>query len=160
VQQCFDGYAGYEDASASQPLFAFGAGMAYDARFNFTAITCTATTATTGEDDDEDDDEDVAATCAVRVSNTGGRDGQALALVFVQDPVIPGLNRYWKRLAAFEHIQVGSGETVTANVDVLKGTLKFHDQEMVRRFYPGEYQFTVGETHMTDFALTALTLGT
>ena len=89
-------------------------------------------------------------TCTVSVRNDGAAAGNALALLFVRDPIVPGLNRYWKRLAGWARVDVAPGATADARIDVLAGTLKFHDPQMVRRLYPGTYTFSAAQSHLGD----------
>ena len=84
------------------------------------------------------------------MANTGSASGNALALVFVSDPIMVGLSRYWKHLAGWVRFDVDAGATAQATVMVEVGTLKFSGADMKRQLHPGAYTFSAGLTHMTD----------
>lgn len=113
-------YVGYRwfDEHDIEPLFPFGHGLSYT-EFEYEALEVTPRTLNPGHE---------AATVRVDVTNTGDRQGAEVVQVYVA-PQDPSVGRPPKELAGFEKIDLATGETGTAEIELDVEDLAYFDIE-------------------------------
>lgn len=115
------------DAEKKEPLFAFGFGLSYTA-YSYSGLQTAA-----GR----------RPVVSFRVTNTGKRAGAETAQVYVSLPAASG--ERFKRLAAWEKVPLGPGETKTVRLELDPQFLSiFNTEKDAWDLLPGEYQVHVG----------------
>jgi beta-glucosidase len=115
------------DAEGKQPLFAFGFGLSYTT-YTFTDLKITAGT---------------NVQVSFRVTNTGQVAGEEIAQVYVSLPENAGEPP--RRLAAWEKVALGAGETRTVNLKIDSlGLSVFNADKDQWEILPGSYTIFVG----------------
>ena len=129
------GYKWFE-AQNIQPLFPFGFGLSY----------------TTYEYSDLKVDSDGRqATFTIR--NTGQRAGSEIAQVYAELPAAAG--EHYKRLAAFDRVDLAAGESKTITLDLNPLCLSIYNVDKdAMEMLPGEYKILAGPSS-SDTPLTA-----
>jgi len=121
------GYKWFE-AEKKQPLFPFGFGLSYTS-FSFSGLKV--------------DDKQRQVTFSVK--NTGARPGGEIAQVYVQLPSASG--EAYKRLVAWERLQLDAGETRTITLPLNQLYLSiFDEQKNSWSLLPGDYKILVGSS--------------
>lgn len=120
----------YKDIS-SEPLYPFGHGLSYTT-FEYSKLTFP---------DLIKKDEDVKV--SVTITNTGKRDGDKVALVFVRD-VVSSLPTPVKSLKAFNRVSLKAGESKSVEMTIPFSSLGFYDVDMNWVVEPGNYDIMVG----------------
>lgn len=126
-----------------EPLYPFGFGLSYTT-FAYSNLSLDRTEARAGD------------TVLVRfeVTNTGGRDGDEVAQVYVRDN-IPGDVRPLKRLRGFKRVHIPAGQTATVEIPIKTNDLAYwNTQEKQFKVEPGEYEILVGSSSV-DLPLNA-----
>jgi beta-glucosidase len=119
------GYKWFE-AEKKQPLFPFGFGLSYTS-FSFSSLKV--------------DDKQRQLTFSVK--NTGARPGAEIAQVYVQLPSASG--EAYKRLVAWERLQLDAGETRTITLPLNQLYLSIFDEQKNNwSLLPGDYKILVG----------------
>ena len=122
-------YGDYTDAS-QKPLFAFGHGLSYT---TFAYELVDATSGTTSE----------PVRIAVRVTNTGDRDGTEVVQLYVRDEVA-SVARPFQQLVGFTRVEIAARANADVEFVVDPSRLAFYDPHMRFVTEPGAFTFTVG----------------
>jgi len=119
------GYKWFE-AENKKPLFPFGFGLSYTT-YSYSNLKV--------------DEKQRQVTFSVK--NTGARAGAEIAQVYVQLPAATG--EAYKRLVAWERVQLGPGEARTLTLPLLPLYLSIFDEQKDNwQLVPGEYKVLVG----------------
>ncbi|MBT0995373.1 glycoside hydrolase family 3 C-terminal domain-containing protein [Cellulomonas sp. DKR-3] len=116
----------------STPVRPFGFGLSYTT-FAYGAL-------------DAVDDEvatDGRIRVAVRVTNTGERDGDEVVQLYAHDPVA-SVTRPVAQLVGFRRVRVAAGQSAVVRFDVPTTRVAFSGRDMVRAVEPGALQLWVG----------------
>ncbi|MGC9397443.1 MAG: beta-glucosidase [Anaerolineae bacterium] len=127
----YDLYHGYTllDHKGLKPAYPFGFGLSYT-----TYAYRNARVALTGD----------ALEVTVEVSNTGARDGEEIAQVYV-GMENSGVERQKKLLKGFEKVAIPAGETTTVTVTIPLDELRYYDAQAKQwQLEPGVYRVLVG----------------
>jgi len=117
----------YLDCS-NDPLFPFGYGLSYTT-FTYSGLVVD----TTGN----------KMTIRVKVTNTGYRDGEEVAQLYVQDKV-GSITRPVKELKGFKKIMLRAGETTALTFLLEKEDLAFYHPDLKKYWEPGEFIIHIG----------------
>ena len=123
----------FEDKS---PLFPFGFGLSYTT-FEYSEPKL----------DSESIAVDGSTKVSIQVTNTGQREGDEIAQMYVRDD-FASVGRYLKMLKGFERITLKPGETKTVSFDVGFDELFLYDQQMEKVVEPGDFTISVGASSM------------
>jgi beta-glucosidase len=116
------------------PLFPFGHGLSYTT-FSFSNLTLSpARIAREGE-----------TTVRVEVTNTGPREGDEVAQLYIRDQV-SSVTRPIKQLRGFERLHLKPGETQTVRFKLTPAELGFYNAEMRWVVEPGTFDVMVGSS--------------
>lgn len=119
-----------------KPLYPFGYGLSYTT-FSYSNLTI------------EDKGDEV--TVSFRIKNTGKKDGDEVAQLYVK---LPHDNAPAKELKGFRRTHIRKGETTEVKIDVKKEQLRYWDEQKERFITPaGVYKFMVGSSS-ADIRLT------
>jgi len=121
----------YVDMSG-KPLFPFGHGLSYT-RFEYSNLRIDAQS------------EEGPFEISFDVANTGEREGDEVAQLYVQDPVA-SIARPVKELKRFRRISLKPGEKKTIVFTLTAEDLAFFDASMRRIVEPGEFKIMVGSS--------------
>ena len=113
------------------PQFSFGYGQSYTT-FEFGEFSVPASAPTDGWID-----------ASVRVTNTGTRDGVALAQVYGRDPVA-SVTRPMRQLLAYTRVPVAAGASAQVSFHIPAARFAFHDRTMRRVVEPGTVRLWCG----------------
>jgi beta-glucosidase len=134
----YDLYHGYTllDKCGLRPAYPFGFGLSYTS-FAFSDLRVEACGDRIG--------------VRVRVSNTGARDGEEVAQVYIGMAAAPGsrprVDRQKKLLKGFAKVALAAGASADVSIEVPLAELRYYDeQEQGWRFEPGVYQVLVGSS--------------
>ena len=119
----------YTDSS-SKPLFAFGHGLSYT---TFAYELVDASSASTRD----------PVRLAVRVTNTGARDGVEVVQLYARDEVA-SVARPYQQLVGFTPVAIPAGSSRDVEFVVHPSRLAFYDPGMRFVVEPGEFTFTLG----------------
>ncbi len=114
-----------------EPLYPFGYGLSYST-FRYSGIKLSNATLKAGE----------PLEVEVQVSNTGNRDGDEVAQVYVTFPKLPGAPKL--ALRGFTRVHLRTGETQTLRFKLDDRDLSHVNEEGVRLIGAGKYRLTVG----------------
>ena len=123
----------FEDKS---PLFPFGFGLSYTT-FEYSEPKL----------DSESIAADGSTKVSIQVTNTGQREGDEIAQMYVRDD-FASVGRYLKMLKGFERITLKPGETKTVSFDVGFDELFLYNQQMEKVVEPGDFTISVGASSM------------
>jgi beta-glucosidase len=118
--------------STRQPLFPFGFGLSYTT-FRFDNVRVEPASIGVGG----------AATVSVDVTNTGAREGDEVAQLYIHQKVA-SVTRPVKQLKGFERITLKAGEKKTVTFRVTPEMLSMIDVHMQRVVEPGIFELMVG----------------
>lgn len=114
-----------------EPLYAFGHSLSYT-NFDYRNLKAS------------QDNENVTLTFDIR--NTGKRDGDEVAQVYVQFPDIEGVKTPIKQLKGFRRLNIKKGKTERVEITVPKSELRLWDDNRKEFYTPsGSYNFLVGK---------------
>ncbi len=114
------------------PLFPFGSGLSYTT-FAYSDVRVEPATIQPGD----------RAKVLVKVTNTGMRQGDEIAQLYIHDEV-SSVTRPLKELRDFQRITLKPGESRTVEFTVTPQKLAFYNREMKRVVEPGRFQLMVG----------------
>jgi len=127
------------------PLYSFGHGESYT-DFAYTGVTL----------GDETVAMDDTLSVEVTVENTGDVTGTEVVQVYVND-LVASRARPIKELAAFENVELESGESATVSVELTADDLEFWTADEEYAAEPGEFEVMVG--HAADDIVATETFG-
>lgn len=114
-----------------EPLYAFGHGLSYT-KFDYRNLKAA------------QDDENVTLTFDIK--NSGRRDGDEVAQVYIQFPEIEGVKTPIKQLKGFRRVNIAKGKTQRVEIVVPKSELRLWDDSKKQFYTPsGSYTFLVGK---------------
>jgi beta-glucosidase len=128
-------YVGYRwyDKKKIEPRFPFGYGLSY------TSFELKNLKVTPGAGND-------AFTATVDVTNTGHRDGAAVAQLYVRPPTDESVDRPMQELKGFGRVELAAGETKTVTIPLDERSFAHWDVESHSwKVLPGNYEITVGQ---------------
>lgn len=117
--------------SSSEPLFRFGHGLSYT-QFVYSEPRCAERTKIGQE-----------LAVEVDVTNSGGRAGDDIVLLFLRD-VYASVTRPVRQLAAFARVSLQPGQTQVVRFTLAPEQFSLLDRQLKRVTEPGEFQLTVG----------------
>jgi beta-glucosidase len=118
--------------TGNQPLFPFGFGLSYTT-FKFENLRVEPATILLGAN----------ATVKVDITNTGARDGDEVAQLYVHQKVA-SITRPVKQLIGFKRVTLKPGEKTTVELQVTPDSLALLNGEMHRVVEPGIFDLMVG----------------
>ncbi|MBX7107427.1 MAG: beta-glucosidase BglX [Chitinophagales bacterium] len=127
----------YRDVENS-PLFPFGYGLSYTT-FKYETV----------EVDHSTINSDGIVTASVKVSNTGGRDGEEVVQLYIRDWV-GSTTRPVRELKGFQKIMLKAGESKTVSFTINNEMLSFYRQDMTWGAEPGKFTVYIGENSATN----------
>jgi len=116
----------------NDPLFPFGFGLSYTT-FAYSDIKLSTNTLTANS----------TLKATVRVTNTGGVDGEEVVQCYIRD-LVGSVTRPVKELKGFEKIALKAGESKIVTFTIDPGMLAFHRLDMSFGTEPGEFQLFIG----------------
>jgi len=122
----------------SSPLFVFGHGLSYTT-FAYDAPTVTAPSIQSGDD----------VVVAVKVTNTGNRDGDEVAQLYVRQTTASVATPV-KALKGFRRIHLQAGESKTVTFNLKQADLAVWNANQQWQVEPGEYLLGTGGSSSTD----------
>ena len=128
-----------------EPLFPFGYGLSYT---TFAYSNLRVTPETIGPSG--------TAEVSVDITNTGKREGDEIAQMYIRDTV-SSVTRPVMELKGFDRVTVKPGETVTVNFELTPAKLSFLNEYMERVVEPGEFTIMVG-TNSKEYDTVTLTV--
>ena len=132
-------YDPYNDGPAT-PLFRFGSGLSYTT-FDMRNLVVSSPTGSSP-----------LFTVSVDLENTGGVSGAEVVQVYIIDPVMEYV-RPWKRLLAFQRVELAPGAKTTVKIPVSAAQMSFQDDSSPAGNWTvvsGEYQIRVGNCSQYD----------
>ena len=144
---CFFSYV----ESQATPLFPFGFGLGYGGvKFVVESLQCSAVSPGGAAWRTDADPSTPLVTCAATVKNVGSGAGSTLIQLYVQDPVVLGLTRYWLRLVGWARVSLAAGASAPTPLSVDWDALSFPSAKnmSVLSVPPGAYDFYAGESYM------------
>jgi beta-glucosidase len=118
--------------TSREPLFPFGHGLSYTT-FRFDNLRVSPTAMGPGE----------TATVRVEVANTGAREGDEVAQLYVHQRVA-SVTRPVKELRAFRRLRLKPGEKTTVEFELTPGALALLGPDMKPVVEPGAFDVMVG----------------
>ena len=136
----------YLDAP-NDPLYPFGFGLSYT---TFTYGKPTLSKSTIGPAE--------ILTVSVTVQNTGSRDGEEVAQLYLRD-MVGSISRPVAELKGFQKVLLKKGESKTLTFRLAPDALKFYNNDLKFAAEPGDFQVMVGgnsrDVQMVPFKLAA-----
>jgi beta-glucosidase len=120
--------------TTSSPLYDFGFGLSYTS-FKYDNIKLSKTTIGKNE----------KAKISFTVSNTGTRDGDDVAQLYIRDEV-SSVTRPIKELKAFERVSLKAGQTKTVTFEITPKDLEFLDINMKPVVEAGDFTLMIGNS--------------
>lgn len=117
----------------NEPLYPFGYGLSYTA-FQYSPLSLSATEI--GPDE--------TLTVQVTVTNTGDRDGEEVAQLYIRDVVGQGVTRPVKELRGFRKVMIAKGRATTLTFSLTARDLAFHRKDMSYGAEAGDFRVWVG----------------
>jgi beta-glucosidase len=114
------------------PLFCFGHGLAY-ANFEYTGIHVEPQQVELGQ----------RLTLSARLTNTGAREAQEVAQLYVRD-LVGSVTRPVKELKGFRKVRLGPGESTVVSFELHADDLAFHGRDMRRVTEAGRFHAWIG----------------
>lgn len=117
----------------NEPLYPFGYGRSYTT-FAYSPLKLSSTAL----------DPDGTLTVEVKVTNSGSRDGEEVAQLYVRDLVGEGVTRPVREMRGFEKVRIAAGEARVVTFTLRAADLAFHRKDMTYGAEAGEFQVWVG----------------
>jgi beta-glucosidase len=117
---------------ANDPLYPFGYGLSYT-HFDYSALSLDKKTMHPGD----------KLTIRVTVSNTGNRDGEETAQLYIRD-LVASVTQPVKELKGFRKVFLKKGESRELVFTLSVDDLKYYNTELKRVYDPGEFRVFVG----------------
>lgn len=114
------------------PLYPFGFGLSYTT-YAYSNLKLSSSSVPMGAE----------VNVSVDVMNTGGRDGEEIVQLYIQDEVA-SVTRPVKELKGFQRVALKTGERKTVEFIVKPEHLEFYNREMKRVVEPGWFKVMVG----------------
>jgi beta-glucosidase len=114
------------------PLYPFGFGLSYTT-YAYSNLKVSSSSVPMGAE----------VNVSVDVMNTGGRDGEEIVQLYIQDEVA-SVTRPVKELKGFQRVALKTGERKTVEFIVKPEHLEFYNREMKRVVEPGWFKVMVG----------------
>ena len=115
-----------------KPLYAFGHGLSYT-KFDYRNLKVS--------------DSGDSITVTFNIRNSGHRDGDEVAQVYVRFPEIEGVKTPIKQLKGFKRVNIRKGATERVEITVPKSELRLWDDSKKQFYTPkGTYNFLVGKS--------------
>jgi beta-glucosidase len=114
------------------PLYPFGFGLSYTT-YSYSNLRLSSSSVPMGTD----------VNVSVEVMNTGGRDGEEIVQLYIQDEVA-SVTRPVKELKGFQRVALKTGEKKAVEFIVKPEHLEFYNREMKRVVEPGWFKVMVG----------------
>lgn len=114
------------------PLYPFGYGLSYTT-FSYNNLKVSPETIAANQN----------AIVTVDITNTGDRDGEEVAQMYIRDKV-SSVTRPIKELKGFKRVPLKAGETKTVSFTISPDKLQFYNIDMKRVVEPGEFEILVG----------------
>ncbi|MCM1221334.1 MAG: glycoside hydrolase family 3 C-terminal domain-containing protein, partial [Lachnospiraceae bacterium] len=124
-------WAEYIHDESNMPLYPFGYGLSYT-QFKYSDLTV-----------EKEVPADGSVHMSFKVKNTGDRDGEEVAQIYIRD-LLSSVARPCMQLVAFAKVPLRVGETKTVSVEIDLSQLAFHDASMELVVEPGEMKVFVG----------------
>jgi len=116
----------------NSPQYPFGYGLSYTS-FTYDSIQVA----------DKDFSMKDSIIVAVKVTNSGAREGEEIVQLYVRD-LVGSVTRPVKELKGFEKIKLAAGESKNVTFKLTAGDLAFHTAEMKFEAEPGKFWIMVG----------------
>jgi len=116
---------------SGKPVYAFGAGLSYTS-FGYAPLRVAPV----------DGAPENGVTVTTQVTNTGGRDGDEVAQLYLTPPAFEGAPRL--ALRGFQRITLKAGESRQISFRLTPRDLSFVTRDGQRQLTPGQYQLSVG----------------
>ncbi len=116
------------------PLYPFGYGLSYTT-FSYSDITL-------NKDEFRGNDTIIAS---VDITNTGDRDGEEIAQLYIHDPV-GNVTRPVKELKGFRKLMIRKGTTATVSFKITPDELSYYHQDMSFGYDPGDFELFIGKS--------------
>lgn len=115
-----------------KPLYAFGHGLSYT-KFDYRNLKVS--------------DSGDCITLSFNIRNSGRRDGDEVAQVYIRFPEIEGVKTPIKQLKGFKRVNIRKGATEKVEITVPKSELRLWDDSAKQFYTPkGTYDFLVGKS--------------
>lgn len=114
------------------PLYPFGYGLSYTT-YSYSPVTLSASTMK----------KDGKITASVTITNTGSRDGDEVAQLYIRDR-FASIMRPVKELKGFQRIHINKGESKTVSFDIDASKLSFYDGNGNLMLEPGGFDIMIG----------------
>jgi beta-glucosidase len=114
------------------PLFCFGHGLTYTG-FEYAEIRVEPRQVELGQ----------RLTLSARLTNTGGREAQEVAQLYVRD-LVGSVTRPVRELKGFRKVRLGAGESAVVSFGLHTDDLAFHGRDMRRVTEPGRFHAWIG----------------
>ena len=118
--------------SPNTPLYPFGYGLSYTS-FKYSVISLNKT----GFQKDDH------ITASVDITNTGDRDGEEIAQLYVYD-LVGDVTRPLKELKGFKKVLIEKGKTVSVTFTLSPSDLSYYHTDMSFSFDPGDFELFIG----------------
>ena len=128
---------GYKDITV-EPDYIFGYGLSYTT-FEYSDVSLSEYSMPT--------DGSIKVKCTV--TNTGDRDGNTVAQLYVRD-LVASCVRPIRELKGFERIFLKTGESKTVEFELKADDLAFHNAELKRVVEPGKFRVWIGDNAKDD----------
>lgn len=133
----FNYASGYIDTPIT-PLFSFGYGLSYTS-FAVSPIILSSGRLEKGK----------PIIAAVRVSNTGSREGETVVQMYIRD-CFASVIRPVRELKGFEKISLKADESKTVSFEITEEQLRFYKDDMQFGSEPGRFELFIGFDSQTD----------
>ncbi len=110
------------------PLYPFGFGLSYT-KFTYSGIQA----GVKGN----------SITISAKVTNSGGRDGEEIVQLYIQDKV-GSITRPLKELKGFKKLMIKKGESVNVSFTISREDLSFYHPDLMKYWEPGEFNAFIG----------------
>ena len=118
--------------TSREPLFPFGFGLSYTS-FRLDSLSVEPSEIAPGE----------SATVRVNVTNTGNREGDEVAQLYIHQ-LVSTVTRPVKELRGFQRVHLKPGENATVEFKLTPESLSMLDEHMDRVVQPGTFELLVG----------------
>ncbi|MBR1926998.1 MAG: beta-glucosidase BglX [Bacteroidales bacterium] len=128
----------------NDPLYPFGYGLSYTT-FQYGEVSIDDPVLRKGGE----------VTVAVKITNTGDRDGDETPQLYIHD-LMASVARPMMELKGFQKIHLKAGESVTARFSITEETLSFYDSSLKKVSEPGDFDIMIGPdcAHVQSVRLT------
>jgi beta-glucosidase len=129
----------YRDILSCQPLYPFGFGLSYTT-FKLSNLQLSSHTLSA---------KGGSITASVDVTNTGSRQGDEVAQLYIHDPVA-SISQPVRRLRGFERVTLDPGQTTTVNWKLDRSDVGFYDNSGNFVVEPGRIDVFAGDSSADD----------